>query len=341
MQIILKRQADRTIPWDQALGRLVETAWDDGRLDDAAKADYLLNGFGLRLEARPDTRQGDALPVQFGYDFRFGGQGNFQIFVEPLVMTLGEYAVDPLPRQKRSGGNGSSAVSNGVNGSWLSAPTQATPQQTGEWKAGRYLLAAEVRVTAGPAKIGGDVPENADLPEVVVSRTLTLTAPVHVRPRGEPENLFTVDPAVAAVIDRYARVSPVGPPAARYLTRLPLAVWIALPEDDAGVPFDLQIFRRAADGDTLLPRQLLGITYRTAPDGTMLKGDITGITLPPGAADAGRVTLVLKPDADAARLRTDGRKPWGCEIVFPDVPVTAKTADGESGWYGTDGQKKP
>ena len=76
VQIVLDRQADRAIPWDQNLGRLVETIWADGKLSDAAKADYLQNGFGLRLEARPDIRQGDVLPMKFDYDFRFGGVGN-------------------------------------------------------------------------------------------------------------------------------------------------------------------------------------------------------------------------------------------------------------------------
>ena len=333
VQVILDRQADRAIPWDQTLGGVVETAWAGGKLSDAAKADYLLNGFGLRLEARPDVRQGDVLPMKFDYDFRFGGVTNFQMYAEPLELRLGDEVIEVPPRL------GGGAETHGTGGSWMSNAASVPSAQTDKWDAGVYELAATVRLTAGPAGANPDTPDGPDLPEVTLNRTLALTVPVRVRPRVEPENLFTIDPAVGAKIDALARVSPLGP-SSKPFTPVPRAIWIGLPDAGAFPPFDYQVVVRTADGDVTLGADTIGGFTDPLPDGTAIEAKVYQLgDLPPGTADAGRVTLVLRPDADAARLRTDGRKPWGREIVFPNVPVTGEEVS-FSVWYGTDGQKK-
>ena len=327
VRLALDRQADPAATWKTTYGDVIETAWNDGDLDDKDKGDYLCNGLGVRLEARPDVRPGDALPLKVIYDFRVGRGGLGQMAAGELRLFLDGRPLD-VPGVDRFA---STPPIRYV--AWTRTAANVPPALTRQWQIGDHALSVRLDLSvdpAGPRTIDGRY-------AAALSRTVELSVPVRVRPSDEPENLFATDPAVGEKLNALARVSAVAPPAAMFRSKRLWAASVALPPERAALAFDFGLFARTADGDFALNAASFGITFGAAGCGTLLEVKTYGTDPPPPeAVAAGRVTLVLKPDAAAARRRTDGRRPWGGELVFPNVPVSPDPPGGRT-WYGTDG----
>jgi hypothetical protein len=84
----LNVQADLERPWDPRWGRIIETAWDAGELNDADIHRYARNATELKLLARPVVRRGDLLPACFLSAGRVSDQLRLKLWVRVRAVRL-------------------------------------------------------------------------------------------------------------------------------------------------------------------------------------------------------------------------------------------------------------
>lgn len=143
----LRYQRDRSKPWRTGWGRLIEHAWDNGKLSDAEKKQYAEQAFALVMVSQPQMQVDGPVAVQLRVEPRVGEGWMFTLLVSHLGMKLGD---TPVPS------NLTELVTGAMGSMYYRTDRSVTPPPTtpyeifGESEPGTGLAAKRQRVSGEP-----------------------------------------------------------------------------------------------------------------------------------------------------------------------------------------------
>jgi hypothetical protein len=322
IDLVLKQQADRTLPWRTEMGDLIEKRWLAGALDrdiwEQYTGQFLVDIYKLEVRPRIEIGSSGGVRVRRNVQDLRCGSGKYIEFLlreKNGVTRVGSTIVARVDLP------GTTQIGHDNSGLYSSSSGLLTEQLWDAIEPGRHKITFEAEL----AILESFSPDASEGLDVFASRKATFETEATFLPAGQSTVKVNVDPAIKAEVDHAFTIKRVETkrietgPLSRPTTSEPTTgekYFARVVLDFQSRPIDNVFTIVLKDGEH---------EYKAGSEAHVIKAEENNglISMAPIAADLSgkRVDVILRPNPDAAENSIDLFEIWGEEIVFNDVLV--------------------
>ena len=311
VELILKRQADRTLPWRTKMGNVIEKRWVAGKLNRELWERYtaqLIDGF-YAIKVRPRIVIGTPAGVNLQLENQTvrcgsGKHITFEVRETNRVTKIGATIIGrndipgTIPLGQKGGRQTMGSSNNFGKQMWESI------------RPGKQKITFEAQL----AIVESSTSDKKDQQEVFVSRKVTFESETTFLPPGQTTVNISTDPAMEAEVDRSITIKRIETnPAVNPSTDNKYYANVIL--DITSRPIDIAFNIILKDGDNEYKAGSIAAAAEK-------KTGLNCMAFIPADLSGKRIDVILRPAPDEAEQTVDLFEIWGEEIVFKDVLVT-------------------